>query len=185
MAEPRVPMLSSDESLSAAQSAHVPDYMAQLNIFRVLLKHPAVAKIVNDFLYTLLFRGSLDRRLRELVIMRIGWATGSEYEWAQHWRVARDLGVSEPDLLGVRSWESYDGFGEVERAVLAATDEVVSSGAISEPTWKVCAAVLSEVELIELLFVIANWSMVSSFLRSVDIPLEEGMTAWPPDGRHP
>ena len=69
---------------------------------------------------------ALDARLRELVIMRIGWATGSVYEWTQHWRVALQLGVDEADVLAVRDWRSSDRFGPVERAVLAYTDGLVA-----------------------------------------------------------
>lgn len=181
----RIPALSFEESKAAAESVQVPEYMSQLNIFRVLLKHPELGRLVNGFLHQLLFKGKLDVRLRELMIMRIGWQTGSEYEWAQHWRVARDLGVSDEDVLAVRDWESYEKFGGNERAVLAATDEVLTTGAVGEETWKACASFLNEEELIELLFVIANWNMVSQFLRSVEIPLEEGMAPWPPDGAQP
>ena len=86
---------------------------------------------LNDLLATMLWRGTLDPRLRELVIMRIGWLTASDYEWTQHWRVAQGLGVSADDLLGVRDWQAHQGSGPAERAVLAATDDVVRDGAVS------------------------------------------------------
>ena len=60
----------------------------------------------NDLLATMLWHGALDPRLRELVIMRIGWLTGCDYEWTQHWRVASRLGVPAEDLLGVRDWQA-------------------------------------------------------------------------------
>ncbi len=80
MAEGRVPRLPVDQSLAAGEQAGVPAMMAELSIFRVLLHHPPVAKAVFNLLATLLFNSKLDRRLRELVIMRIGWVTGSVYE---------------------------------------------------------------------------------------------------------
>ena len=112
--------------------------MAELAIFQVLLNHPALAGRLNDLLALMLWHGKLDSRLRELAIMRIGWLTASDYEWTQHWRVAQGLGVSADDLLGVRDWQSYNGFGPVERAVLAATDDVVRDGAVSEQSWAAC-----------------------------------------------
>lgn len=129
---PRLPL---DEAKAAADEAAVPDYMAELSIFQVLLNHPALARAVNDLLATMLWHGSLDPRLRELVIMRIGWLTACDYEWTQHWRVASRLGVSAEDLLAVRDWQGYDGFGPTERAVLAATDDVVRDGAVSAASW--------------------------------------------------
>ncbi len=160
--------------------------MAELSIFRVLLHHPPVAKAVFNLLATLLFNSKLDRRLRELVIMRIGWVTGSVYEWTQHWRVAKTLGVDEGDLLAVREWRSTDRFGDAERAVLAATDESMATGTISPETWAACEAHVGAREnLLELVAAIGTWRMISSLLRSLEIPLEEGVEPWPPDGRDP
>ena len=146
MSAPRIALLPAEDALKAAQQAEVPEQIAELNVFRVLLHHPRLAKRVNDLLMTLLFRGSLDRRLRELVIMRIGWATGSVYEWTQHWRIALQLGVGEEDLLAVRDWRAHAGWSAADRAVLAATDETLERGAITAETWAECVAALPGVD---------------------------------------
>ncbi|TDK95751.1 carboxymuconolactone decarboxylase family protein [Mycobacterium paragordonae] len=183
----RIPLLPVDEAKAAADEAGVPDYMAELSIFQTLLNHPQLAGPFNDLLATMLWHGALDRRLRELVIMRIGWLTECNYEWTQHWRVASRLGVSAEDLLGVRDWRSHNGFGPTERAVLAATDDVVRDGTVSAASWADCERELGgdKTVLIELVTVIGAWRMVSSILQSLEVPLEEGVAAWPPDGRSP
>lgn len=183
----RIPLLPVDEAKAAADEAGVPDYMAELSIFQTLLNHPQLAGPFNDLLATMLWHGALDRRLRELVIMRIGWLTECNYEWTQHWRVASRLGVSAEDLLGVRDWRSHNDFGPTERAVLAATDDVVRDGAVSAASWADCERELGgdKTVLIELVTVIGAWRMVSSILQSLEVPLEEGVAAWPPDGRSP
>ncbi|WP_156687034.1 carboxymuconolactone decarboxylase family protein [Mycobacterium sp. Marseille-P9652] len=187
MTTPRIPLLPLAEAKAAADEAAVPDYMAELSIFQVLLHHPPLARAINDLLATMLWHGDLDPRLRELVIMRIGWLTGCEYEWTQHWRVASRLGVTPDDLLAVRDWRSYGGFGAVERAVLAATDDVMREGAISERTWADCERELSggATVLLELVAAIGAWRMVASILQSLGVPLEDGVSGWPPDGRSP
>ena len=102
---PRIDLLSLEEAANAAGSAGISEQMAALSVFRVLLRHPAVAGELASTLTTLLFRGNkLDARLRELIIMRIGWRTGSAYEWTQHWRVARGLDIPEADLAASRDW---------------------------------------------------------------------------------
>jgi alkylhydroperoxidase family enzyme len=186
MAEPRVELLPIDEAAKAAESVGVPSYFAELSVFRVLLRNPPVARALYDQLNTLLFNGTLDGRLRELVIMRIGWATGSVYEWTQHWRVARGMKISEDDLLAVRDWRRSDQFGPAERAVLAATDETLATGTIETDTWKACRAALpDDGVLIELVVAIGTWRTFSQLLRSLEVPLEEGVEPWPPDGRSP
>jgi len=184
--EARIPRLSIEEAKLAAEKIGLPAQMAELSVFRVLLRHPELAKAIFGLLSQLLFRGKLDARLREFVILRIGWVTKSEYEWTQHWRVAERLGMSEADMLDVRDWRSSGRFVEAERAVLAATDETLESGAISPETWRACESALgSDESLLELVAAIGNWRLFSTLLRSLEVPLEDGVVAWPPDGRKP
>ena len=187
MTDPRVPLLPVGEAKAAADEAGVPNYMAELAIFQVLLNHPSLARVLNDLLATMLWHGKLDTRLRELAIMRIGWLTASDYEWTQHWRVALGLGVSADDLFGVQNWQAHNGFGPVERAVLAATDDVVRDGAVSADSWAACERELGPdpAVLIELVTAIGAWRMVASILHSLKVPLEDGVDSWPPHGQPP
>jgi alkylhydroperoxidase family enzyme len=179
---PRIELLDVDEAKAAAQAAGVLPAMAELSVFRVLLRHPKLAKSLQDLLVTLLFGSRLDARLRELVIMRIGWVSGSEYEWTQHWRVATELGVTDADLVAVRQWPTSD-LGPAERAVLAATDETMATGAISEARWRDCVDHIGDIDaLLELVVAIGHWRMYASLLRTLDVPLEDGVAPWPPDG---
>lgn len=181
-----MPRLDADVARAAAAAAGVPAMMADLSVFQVLLRNQKVAKALQDMLSALLWQGELDARLRELVIMRLGWATGSVYEWTQHWRVATGLGIPAEDLVAVRDWRAHGGFGPAERAVLAATDETLETGTISAATWADCERhVGGPAELIELVVAIGNWRLFSSLLRSLDVPLEDGVEPWPPDGRSP
>ena len=183
-----MPLLPPNVAHDVADKAAVASAAADLNVFRVWLHQPDLAHWLHDLIMGLLWNGKLDKRLRELVIMRLGWATGSEYEWTQHWRIAVEfLGLDAADLLATREWSSSDRFGPAERAILAATDDVVATGAIGRAAWSDCVTHISAEPalLVELTAVISVWHMVSVMLRSLEIPLEEGVTAWPPDGVEP
>lgn len=186
MSDPRIPMLTIEEARARATELEIPESIAELSVFRTLLRQPKLAQRVNDLLLTLLIGGALDARLRELIIMRLGWATGSVYEWTQHWRVALQLGVSEEDVLAVRDWRAYAGWSDADRAILEATDETLEHGAISSETWAECVKHLpSHEQQLELVGAIGTWRMISQILRSLEIPLEEGIAPWPPDGIGP
>lgn len=99
----------------------------------------------------------------------------------------RTLPVPSRDLLAVRDWPSATHFGDAERAVLAATDETLRDGTISDETRAACErAVDADVAvLVELVEAIGNWRLFSALLRSLDVPLEDGVDEWPSDGVRP
>ena len=179
-------MLDIAEAQQRAADVGIPDNMAELSVFRIALHQPGVASGLSNMLQELLWKGQLDARLRELIIMRIGWATDAVYEWTQHWRVARMLDVPERDLLAVRDWRNDDQFGDAERAVLAATDDTLEFGTITDETWAACRAVFDDdAVLVEMVAAIGNWRLFSALLKSLDVPLEEGIDPWPPSGDRP
>jgi alkylhydroperoxidase family enzyme len=183
----RIDMLSAEASQKAAGAVEMPAAFADLNVFRVLLHSPKVAKAVSDLLLAQLFGENFDRRQRELIIMRTGWATGCDYEWTQHWKVAREtFGVSDEELLGLRDWRSASCFSDSDRAVLSAVDDVQTTGAISGETWaSIREHVAAPADQVELVTAICTWGFISKFARSVEFPLEEGVASWPPDGVAP
>ena len=81
MPKERVEMLSPESSLAIAEELGLHEAVAKLNIFRTMFRRPKTAKAISDLLHSLLLGAALDHRSREFVIMRIGWVTGSDYEW--------------------------------------------------------------------------------------------------------
>lgn len=185
--DPRVPMLPIEESRRRAEAEGLNPQFADLSVFRILLHNPPVAREIAKTLTALLFDGNvLNGRLRELVIMRIGWATGCEYEWTQHWRVARGMEIPAEDLLAVRDWHNAASLSAADKAVLQATDDTLERGRIQPDTWaECCRHIDSEAERVELVVAIGNWSLFAQLLQSLQVPLEEGVEAWPPDGKAP
>ena len=185
MSQGRLSRLSVDEA-RARLTPGMPDRYAELAVFQMALASPPVAEAMAGLLAALLQKGRLDARLRELAIMRIGWTTGSVYEWTQHWRVATDIGMASADILGVRDWPAHREYGPIERAVLQATDETVQTDVISDATWQALRGLFDhDDELFELVMAINHWRLYSSVLRTLEVPLEDGLQPWPPDGVAP
>jgi alkylhydroperoxidase family enzyme len=180
----RVEMLSPEASREIANELGLHDAVVKLNIFRTLLHRPKVAQAVSDLLFSLLLGAELEHRLREFVIMRIGWVTGSDYEWTQHWQVAQTPFGCDPDeLLALRDWRAADCFDERERSVLAATDELLATGDLSDECWTRCEAELGRDASVDLVAAVGTWRLISTLARGLRVPLEEGVASWPPDGK--
>lgn len=186
MADCPIDLLSPDAAAEAAASVHVTSALAELNIFRLLLHRPKTAKALADLLLSLLFGGELDTRLRELLIMRIGWVTGSDYEWTQHWRLALEqFGCTEEDLLELRDWKASSHFGENEQLLLAAVDQLLEDGDLERARCERCIAEFGRNATIELVAAVGTWRLVSKLTKALDVPLEEGVASWPPTGAAP
>lgn len=181
---PRLTLLSVEEARKRGEEVGVPPNLSRLNAFRVLLHNPTAAGPLAKLLMTLLLQGSLDHRTRELVILRIGWRRASEYEFCQHVAVARQFGMKDGDILGVRDPERCASYGETDRAVLRMTDELLDHSRVRDETWKLLAQAFDEAQLVELLLAAGNWTLFAGFLRSAAVPLDEDVKSWP-EGRTP
>src|SRR5258705_4090698 len=107
----RVPMVSLERAAELGEAMGMPARRTQSEAFRTVANNPGVARVAFSQLMQLLENNKFDTRLRELMIMRIGWVTGSGYEWTQHWRVATTAGIPPEDILAVRDWRHPSGQG--------------------------------------------------------------------------
>jgi alkylhydroperoxidase family enzyme len=70
----------------------------------------------------------LDPTLRELAIMRAGYARGSLFVFSQHCKAARRVGTPEEKIAAVPYWSIAEVFTPTERAVLAFVDGMILEG---------------------------------------------------------
>ena len=74
-----------------------------LNIFRTLCNHSGLAKRWMVFANHILGKSTLDPKERELVILRIGFLCNAGYEWGQHVVIARQVGLTDEEILLAKS----------------------------------------------------------------------------------
>ncbi len=122
-------------------------------------------------------QAKLDPAVRELVILRVAWRTGSGYEWNQHARMATDVGVTEAQVHAVAEGPSAAVWSAGERALLAAVDEMIDGFAVSDDTWQRLAGSFDAPELFELLFVVGGYLCLATVLNSI------GLRGGPPPGK--
>jgi len=111
---------SQTDAIAHAEGIGRPHALRSPDVFRGLVRRPAAAEATADLLLAGLFRGVSDDRPSELVMMRIGWVSGSDDRWSQHVAIAQvSSGCSLEDLFAVRDGDRTDRFDESVRAVLA------------------------------------------------------------------
>ena len=191
-----IPLLSHDEAKKrfaefrigeAVNNPNLATAMSRLNVFRALLQNPSVTAAQSHLAGALMGSKTLNPRLRELVILRTGWRNKSEYEFCQHVGIARQLKMSDEEILGVRDPANCKAFSEADRAVITMADELSDNAEVSPKTWSVLERFFSSAELVELILVSGFWRMMAGFLKSARIPLDPidpTVTGWP-EGKAP
>ena len=186
MSTAKLPVLPVDEAVAAGAQVGIPETKAGIALYRVLLNHPPLAQALSGLMEALSTEGEPDTRLRELMILRVGWLNGGAYEWTLHWFISLQLGIPEEELVAVRDWERHEYWSPAERAALRVTDEVVQDGQISSDSWEECDKLFPGArQKLELVAIVHQWKMISDLIQNLAIPLDEGFPAWAPDGVAP
>jgi alkylhydroperoxidase family enzyme len=119
----------------------------------------------------------LPPKLRELAIVRTGIVGDSRFEYSQHLKVARMVGVSEDKLAAIKGWATSDKFNDAERAVMQATDEIVGRNLVEDETFAALKIHLADGQILELFYVIGLWRMHGMIVRALHLEFDNETTA--------
>ena len=179
--QPRVPPLPKDEwdeeareVLGAALRG-----MGPLNIFSTLARHPKLLKRWLVFGNHVLAKSTLPPRERELAILRIGWLCRAEYEWGQHAAIGRQTGLSDEEIRRIPKGPDAPGWSAFDATLLRATDELHGDAFISDATWKALSQRYNTQQIIDLIFTVGQYNLVSMALNSLGVQREPGVEGLP------
>jgi len=174
---PRIPPLPESEwkGETLEQLQKTGQFGRVLNIFRTLAHHPKLMKRWLVFGNHVLVKSTLDARERELVILRVGWRCRAEYEWGQHVVIAKGCGISGEEIQRVQDGPDAPGWDPFERTLLRAVDELHEHAKVGDTTWKELAQRYGTQQLMDLVFTVGQYTLVSMALNSFGVELDEGI----------
>jgi len=139
---------------------------------------PDLLQQARDSLMALLQpKRALDARYRELAIIRTGIVGDSRFEYSQHLKVARMVGLPEEKLQAIKGWATSDKFDPAERAVMAATDELVGRNLVEDATFAALKRHFNDPQILELFYVIGLWRMHGMIVRALHLEYDHDTTA--------
>ena len=150
-----------------------------LNLYATLARHPIFFRpraVQSAYIRT---GATLSDRTREILILRIGWLCGSEYEWSQHVRAARRIGMTDDEIRRIAVGADARGWDPFDAALVRATDELHRDDTISDATWRTLSARYGVPELIDVVITVAGYRMVSIALNSLGTQLEPDRPRFP------
>lgn len=117
---------------------------------------------------------TISPRLRELGQARAGYARGSQFVFSQHCKALRAVGFSEEQIAAIPSWAASDLFSNLERAVLAYTDDLVlAGGRVPDATFAALQAELTDEAILELTYITCTYEMHATMCRALKLEYDD------------
>jgi 4-carboxymuconolactone decarboxylase len=148
-----------------------------LNIFGTVARHPALMRRWLVFATHVLSKSTLTPRDRELLILRTGVRCNSQYEFSQHAIIARRSDITDEEIeatkrdVGDHPWSDHDA------ALIRAADELHDDATLSDATWSTLRGAYSDEQLLDAIFAVGNYHIVSMVLNSCRVQLDDGVPA--------
>jgi len=141
------------------------------NLYRALGNHAPLAAAWTEFARAIRYESRTPRELRELVILRGAQLMRSEYEWAQHLKMARKAGVREAQIAALALWRDSGEFDAREKAALLLA-EAVTGADVTDEVYAAVSAHFDHATYVELSLTAAFYAMVARMLDAMRIELE-------------
>lgn len=150
-----------------------------LLLFRTVARNP---RVLQRFLAgSLLDRGSISLRTRELMILRTCAQCGAEYEWGVHVAAfgSKAAWTSEQIHSTVRGGSEDACWSGEERSVIRLADELHATSGVSEEVWQEASSSFAPEQLIELVLLAGLYHAVSFMVNAFGVQHEESAPRFP------
>jgi 4-carboxymuconolactone decarboxylase len=131
--------------------------------------HPKLADLFSQFNIHLLSTSTLPVKQRQIAIMRTAWICKATYMWSSHLNTSIRCGL-QPDMfrpIQVGADDPY--FTQFERAVILATEELVSDRRISDASWQALMTEWNNQQMLDFLFTVGAYVTVAGVMRSTRV----------------
>jgi 4-carboxymuconolactone decarboxylase len=121
----------------------------------------------------------IDPRLRELIILRMGWKTQSAYEFGQHVLAARQVGISDDEIRLTTRPIGEGPWSPLEAVALRMVDDIQGDDCVSDAVWSELDALVDDADAIAMVGLACFYRMVAGVLNSLGIQPEPDLPGWP------
>ena len=151
-----------------------------LDVFQTCLRNLELCRSWMAFTnYVLSERSSITPRDRELLILRTGYLCRSDYEWAQHAALGLRIGLTSDELTRITRGPDAEGWSPADAALMRAADELHRDQHISDATWTRLRERFDDRQMMDIIFTVGQYTIVSMYLNSAGVQLEKGQTGIP------
>lgn len=165
--------------LERAREAMANQPVKAMNVVATLSHNRTIRDAVNAMSQVVLFDGEVSRRQVEIAVLRMGWNCQAVYEFGQHTLFGRDAGLSDEEIYFTTRPIAQGGWAPEEAAILQLVDDLYADDCVSDATWAEASRHFSDHDIIHLVATAGCYRLVSGFLNSAGVQLDEGVPGWP------
>jgi AhpD family alkylhydroperoxidase len=167
---PEIP-LPTDEELEP-EHRELLATLPPLNVFRMVAGAPRAVRPFME-LGGAVLSAALDARRREIAVLRVAHATRAPYEWAQHTQLARNVGVTDAEIDAIDKEEPVASLDEECNLICRVADEVTRDVRLSDEALEQIIDRYGARKAAELILLVSYYNMVSRFLESTRVQIED------------
>lgn len=102
----------------------------------------------------------VDPKIRELALVRTGYARASQFVYSQHCKAARKVGLEEEKIRDAAFWTISDVYSPKDRAVLAFVDgQILEGGRVHDRVMAAMKAHFSAEEILVLSYLVNMYNL--------------------------
>lgn len=143
------------------------------NVFRMIANTPASFRGFMDLASSILMRSEFDPRKREIAVLRTAHVTKASYEWTQHVRIGRNLGVQDAEIEAVQAEGAVTALDDEGNMLCQVADEIARDVRLSDEALAWTLDRYGVRQACELILCCSYFNMLSRFLESTRVQLEE------------
>lgn len=144
----------------------------RMHLAEVLGQHRWLFRAFLPYSGLLLGGGTLSKRDKELVILRVGTLRNSEYELQQHRRLGRSRGVNAELQEKIFTGPDAEGLDGRDRALLTAVDEFILDRTLSDTTFTALSNHLNRRQIIEFCALAGHYDAIAAILAALRVPMD-------------
>ena len=86
--------------------------------------------------------------------------------------------MSDDEIRAAKTGPDTPGISALDRLLLQATDELHADAHVSDATWQALSEHLTTQQLMDLVFTVGQYNLVSMALNSFGVQPDEGLPGW-------
>jgi alkylhydroperoxidase family enzyme len=147
--------------------------LASVHVLETVIRHPDLLRRWLPFFVHVLHKSALPPRDREILILRVGWLCGAEYEWAQHVPFAERAGLSATEISAIATGATAAVWSAAhERALIRAADQLHCHTMLDDETWTALAERYNQRQMMDMVFTVGQYRLVSTVLNTLCVQLD-------------